>query len=166
MAKANLALTGSMALLLILAADASRSPRLVWNATASVPVGLYRIVQDQPRHSDIVAIRLPAPISALAVERHYLPVSALLLKPVAGSAGSRVCRWGHWIFVNQVPRAVALSADAAGRPLPAWHGCMQLSADQVFVLGTRRDSFDSRYFGAIPKHAVVGRAVPLFIRSN
>jgi conjugative transfer signal peptidase TraF len=158
----TIALVAPLAVLSILMADSSRAPRFVWNASASTPTGLYWMAPARARRGDLVGLRLPASIAAFAAGRGYLPDIALLLKPIAGREGDRVCRWGARLFVNGVIRARASARDGADRSLPTWHGCVRLTIDHVIVLGASRDSFDSRYFGPIPTSAILGRAIPVW----
>jgi len=52
--------------------------------------------------------------------------------------------------------------DREGRPLPAWQGCRPLAPGEVFLLMANIPaSFDGRYFGPIPRAAIIGRLVPL-----
>lgn len=62
--------------------------------------------------------------------------------------------------------AQAKLADTAGRPLPAWSGCIRLPDTQVFVLAADPDSFDSRYFGPVDRANVLGTALPVWVRMN
>lgn len=65
------------------------APRLIWNETASVPVGLYRLHPvPAPHVGDLVAVRLPEREAMLLARRGYLPSGVPLLKPVAAVAGS------------------------------------------------------------------------------
>jgi conjugative transfer signal peptidase TraF len=166
MSKLRRGAIGTIAVTMILTIEVPREPWIVWNASSSVPVGIYWIARAAPRRGDIVAIRLPLPTSALADRRGYLPRDALLLKTIAGANGDRVCRWNSQVFVNGALSATAASADHAGRALPVWCGCLTLQPGQVIVLGTHGDSFDSRYFGPVPSEAIVGRALHILsIRS-
>jgi type IV secretory pathway protease TraF len=65
--------------------------------------------------------------------------------------------------VNGLPMAQARDADALGRPLPRWSGCVTLGAGQVFALSTAPDSFDSRYFGIVEAGHIVGTGHALWI---
>ena len=141
------------------AGSASRTmPRLIWNVTSSVEIGLYWISPRSPATGDIAAVRLPAAAAELAHARGYLPRSALLLKPVAAVGGGRVCRWRSRILIDGRLRAVAADRDRVGRPLPIWDGCRTLRPGDVFVLSPKRGSFDGRYFGLLTDIHVVGRA--------
>lgn len=150
------------ALVVLLSLSPAHRPLLIWNASPSVPTGLYRLDTIRPRRKDIVAVLLPLATGKLAAERRYLPLAALLLKPVVALAGDRVCRVGHHVSINGSWRAAAALTDAKGRPMPTWSGCHQLRVGALFVLGTRADSFDSRYFGSLPPDAIVGRATSIW----
>ena len=55
-----LALTVAASVAVVSPGVASPSPQLVWNASASVPIGLYRVQPDPvPKVSDIVVVRPP-----------------------------------------------------------------------------------------------------------
>ncbi len=118
------------------AAILAPQPRLIWNASASVPVGLYAIdVGAEPARGDLVAIAPPAPLSAWLSKRGYLPRGAPLLKRVAATSGALVCRSGVFVTIDGAPAARARSADRMGRTLPLWLGCRQLGRGELFVLG-------------------------------
>jgi conjugative transfer signal peptidase TraF len=151
-------LVAAAAVVAICASIPTRTPWLVWNASASVPIGLYWIDAPLPVQGDLALVRLPPQMERLADQRGYLPASAHLLKPVAATAGDRVCRIGRTILVRGVVAALAEPKDSLGRTLPNWQGCRVVKAGQLFVLGPTRDSFDSRYFGPVSADRVVGRA--------
>ena len=139
-------------------------PRLVWNASASVPIGLYRIeLGHSPKVGDIALVQPPEPLAQFTAERRYLPRGVPMLKHVAALAGSGVCRAGFAVTMNGQLAAMAEAQDHAGRPLPAWQGCRRLSAGEVFLLNPATpSSFDGRYFGVLPLGAVIGIAHPLW----
>jgi conjugative transfer signal peptidase TraF len=153
----TLALAG-LALAAVAGSAWHTTPRLIWNVTSSVEIGLYWISPRSTTAGDIVAVRLPAAIAEFAHARGYLPRSALLLKPVAAARGDHVCRWGSYILINGRPRAIAAHRDQAGRTLPVWTGCRTLRPDEVFVLSRKPESFDGRYFGVLTRLHVEGRA--------
>ena len=77
------------------------APRLLWNASASAPIGLYRIDPGAtPRAGDLVAIRPSPPLGAWLAERHYLPAGVPLLKRVAALPGARLCRSGVFVTID------------------------------------------------------------------
>lgn len=146
------------------ASVADLAPLLMWNGSASAPLGLYRMASpDGIGRSDLVLVRPPGLARKLAVERGYLPVGVPLLKRVAAVVGDVVCADFGKLAINGVPVAEALKADSLGRPLEPWIGCRPLERDEFLVLMTTIPaSFDSRYFGPVERSLIVGRAVPLW----
>ena len=140
------------------------APELVWNASASAPIGLYRVLSARPIQSgDMVLARPPDRVRTLAAERGYLPANVPLVKRIVGVGGDLVCAIGDDIFVGGRPVATRLDHDRIGRPLPAWTGCRCLEADEVFLLMEGvSDSFDGRYFGPVLLSSIIGRLVPLW----
>ena len=73
-----------------------RPPWLVWNAGASVPIGLYAVARITGVHAgDLVVVRPPEPLARFLADRGYLPRGVPLLKHVAAVAGQTVCRIGR-----------------------------------------------------------------------
>jgi conjugative transfer signal peptidase TraF len=136
------------------------APRLVWNASPSVPVGLYRVWPGaRVATGDTVVVRLPDAARELAARRRYLPASVPAVKRVAATAGARVCARGAAISIDGGRVATRLAADRRGRPLPWWRGCRTLATDEIFLLASDSPrSFDGRYFGPSPRRDVIGRA--------
>lgn len=159
-------LLGGTAALCALLLPAIHRPklRLVWNVTASVPIGLYRVLPDEtPGRGELVAVRPLPTLARYMASRRYVEAGALLVKPVAAVAGQQVCRTGATVTIDDETVAIARTADRMGRPLPVWAGCRPLSAGTVFLLAPAVPaSFDGRYFGPVATSAVVGRALPLW----
>lgn len=139
-------------------------PQFVWNASASVPTGLYRVEPaDRIGVADIAVVMPPEPLADFLAERGYLPKGVPLLKHVLALGGATVCRQGNTIIVRGMTFARALERDSRGRPLPVWQGCRIVASDEVFLMNwDAADSFDGRYFGPLPLTSVIGRAVPLW----
>jgi conjugative transfer signal peptidase TraF len=140
------------------------APRLIWNATASTPTGLYALRPvGQLRALELVAVRPPEPIASYLADGGFLPKGVPLLKHVMAVAGQTVCRDGDTVIVDHVEAGVARDRDHLGRPLPRWSGCRTLMSDEVFLMNpTVPDSLDGRYFGPLPVTSVVARVVPLW----
>lgn len=143
-------------------------PRLVWNHSASAPIGLYRVLPDAPLSpGDMVVAWPPQPARTLAAHRHYLPSGVPLVKRVAAAAGDTICGEKARVTVEGRPVAIRLAADRMGRPLPHWEGCVHLRQGQYLLLITLRpDSFDGRYFGPTTQRDILGKAEPLWIPSG
>lgn len=134
-------------------------PRLMWNASASAPVGLYRVTPDvRFQRGDVVVARVPGWARRLAAERRYLPLNVPLVKRVAGLTGDRVCAIGVHLFVNGRHVADRQMADGRGRQMPWWRGCLTLSEGQLLLLMDGPTSFDGRYFGPTRTSDVIGEA--------
>jgi conjugative transfer signal peptidase TraF len=139
-------------------------PRYIWNASRSVPIGLYRL---QPTGrvavSQLVAVQSPDPLATFLADRRYLPRGIPLLKRVLALPGQTVCRDQLAITVDKIEMGAAREHDRSGRPLPIWQGCHVIAVGEVFLMNWRSaDSFDGRYFGALPASAIIGTAEPLW----
>ena len=150
------------AIVAVLISILDHEPKLLWNASASVPRGAYWIAGHKFGIGSIVAVRLPADVASLAHARGYLDQRAILLKTVRAAEGSRVCRSGPIVSVDGRMAALARSHDSAVRALPSWRGCVTLGAGDIFLLSKKPGSFDGRYFGVLRRDAVVGDAIPLW----
>jgi conjugative transfer signal peptidase TraF len=150
---------------LVLSTIAARpAKRYVWNASGSVPVGLYRL---QPTGdlsvTQLVAVRPPEPLATFLSERGYLPRGVPMLKRVRALPGQTVCRDGLAITVDNIAAGEARNRDSRGRPLPVWQGCRVIADGEVFLMNWRSaDSLDGRYFGVLPTTAIIGGAEPLW----
>lgn len=139
------------------------SPLLVWNASASAPVGLYRVGSGTPARGDLVLARPPGFVAYLADQRGYLPRNIPLVKRLAALPDEHVCAFSNAIIIGGEIVARRLKIDTQGRPLPWWNGCRALAHNEVFLLGNEKNhSFDSRYFGPVPAENIIGRLVPLW----
>ena len=143
-------------------------PRVIWNASASVPIGLYRIHPDRdPPAGVLVAVMPPRRWAGWMAERGYLPEGVPLLKHVAAKAGQRVGRIGATVSVDARPVATARARDGRGRSLPVWQGCRTLRAGELLMLNPdHADSLDGRYFGPLLASTVLGRAIPILTRDT
>jgi conjugative transfer signal peptidase TraF len=140
-------------------------PFFVWNASASAPVGLYRVgSRDDLRTGDMVIARLPKRYRLFAAQRHYLPINVPLVKRVAAVPGDNICAYGHLLFVNGKRAAVRRTRDRAGRKLRWWNGCLTLRHGAHLLLMDHPESFDGRYFGPTARDDIIGEAWPLWTR--
>lgn len=138
--------------------------KLVWNVSASAPIGLYAIEPASTIEvTELLAVMPPAALASFMVERGYIGQGIPLMKRVAALPGQEVCRTDSAITVDGVLYGDALERDRIGRPLPVWRGCRRISVGELFFMNfTVQDSFDGRYFGPLPADAVIGRAMPLY----
>jgi conjugative transfer signal peptidase TraF len=141
-------------------------PRLVWNASASAPVGLYAVTAiTTPKRGDMVIAWAPLAMRDLAARRHYLPRSVPLVKRIVAASGDRICAVGAAISIDGRVVASRRSRDAQGRVMPWWAGCMTLRRGMVFLLMRGAvASFDGRYFGPTGSQDLIGKATPIWVR--
>lgn len=147
-------------------AFAAPTPRLIWNASASAPIGLYRLDPAAPITLGVRVAYRPTPDQArLFAQRRYLPDGLPLLKPVAAVSPSVVCRTGDAVSIDGRTLALARRRDRAGRALPTWSGCRRLVPDTVLLLAVETpDSLDSRYFGPVSRGRILGVVTPIWTR--
>ena len=151
--------------LIAVPAVAGWQPRIIWNASASVPLGLYVTAPaDRIALGDLVLVRPPAMLAAFLADRGYVARGVPLLKHVAALTPQVVCAEGTAITVDGETVAHRRMADRLGRPLPTWHGCHRLESGEVFLLNPAEpDSLDGRYFGPLPRTNIVARLRPVWI---
>lgn len=153
----------------VLAASAliGQQPWLIWNASASLPVGFYRVTApDRVAVDDLVAVAPPEALADYLSTRGYLPRGVPLLKRVTALAGTEVCRVGAVVSVGDRVAGRARLRHSGGRPLPVWSGCRMLRAGEVFLMNRAPDSFDGRYVGPLLASAIVARLMPIWTEEN
>src|SRR6516162_9273372 len=161
---ATLALMAAATVLAALTIGPKPVPRLVWNASESVPMGLYRV---RPAYrlivTDLVVAFPPEPLATFLADGGYLPHGVPLIKRILALPEQMVCRNDLAIPVDGVEVGLARERDRRGRQLPVWQGGREVPQGELFLMnGNEPASLDGRYFGPLPITAVVGRAVPLW----
>jgi conjugative transfer signal peptidase TraF len=144
------------------------TPAYIWNASKSVPIGLYQL---QPAGrltvTELVAFRPPEPLATFLDLNGYLPIGVPMLKRVLALPGQTVCRKGLAILVDAIEMGNAKARDGRGRPLPAWQGCRVVGSDELFLMNwPSEDSLDGRYFGLVPHSSVIGKAQPVWTKEE
>jgi conjugative transfer signal peptidase TraF len=131
-----------------------------FNATPSLPVGLYRLSADAPRKGDYAAFCLEGEFAELARERGYLQAGSCpsglrpLLKRVAGLPG------------DLIPGDLAVRpADSLGRAMPSVLPEGVVPPGMALLLAEHPGSFDSRYFGPVPL-ASLRKTEPVLLFNN
>ena len=156
--------TSFVVLAIVGRSSVSITPKLIWNASASAPIGLYTVrTAADLGVTDLVAVDAPEPLASFLKHRDYVPRGVPLMKRIAALPGQTVCRIGRNVTVDTIAMGEALPRDRRGRELPVWQGCRALRANEIFLMNWDvRDSLDGRYFGPIPTNSIVGRAIPLW----
>ncbi|WP_298307350.1 S26 family signal peptidase [uncultured Erythrobacter sp.] len=137
-------------------------PRYVWNGSASVARGLYRIEPCPCERGDLVLARLSGWAERMAVKRRYLPEDTPVLKRVVAAEGDEICRMGSDLRINGALVVTANSHDSYGHPMPVWSGCHALSETEILLLADHPGSFDGRYFGPIESSQIIGCSVAVW----
>lgn len=134
---------------------------VIYNGTASMPVGFYLRSDDPIALGAVVTVNVHEVARTYALERGARS-DFRILKRVAATDGNIVCADGNQITVDDVVRATRSAHDSYGRELPSWSGCVELGRDQYLVLGDSADSFDGRYFGIVNASNIEGVWRPIF----
>jgi conjugative transfer signal peptidase TraF len=144
------------------------TPLYVWNASDSVPIGLYRLrPADNLFVTELVAVQPPEPLATFLDLNGYLPAGVPMLKRVVALPGQTVCRSGLTVSVDAIEMGEAQDRDSRGRPLPNWHGCRVVGEGELFVMNWQStNSLDGRYFGFLPTSSIIGRVLPVWTWEN
>ena len=142
--------TGSLLLPAVLIAAMFAVPHwFIVNRTASsAPRGIYLRTHAPLHRGQLVEACLPHQVALFATSRAYIRSTGRcadntepVIKQIGGMPGDRV----------YVSPAFILATDSGGRPMtqafPGWH---RIPAGQIWLDGSARNSFDSRYFGPLP----------------
>jgi len=154
-------LFGTAALVALYVSLARVPDFVLYNGTASMPVGFYVRTSDPIEVGSIVTVDVHEVAHAYALERGAGP-GFRLLKRITATSGNIVCADGDQISIDGEVRGFRSARDSAGRALPSWSGCVELSEGQYFVLGDSADSFDGRYFGVVSASNIEGVWRPIF----
>jgi len=161
---ATLLLTVGAGALVLSTIGAKPTAHYIWNASESVPIGLYRVQPTgRPFVTELVAVQPPELLATILADGRYLPRGIPMLKRVLALPGQTVCRDNLAITVDKTWAGEARELDGRGRPLPKWQGCRVIAEGEVFLMNWQSaDSLDGRYFGVLPTTAIIGRAEPLW----
>lgn len=135
------------------------------NFTESEPKGIYLLSKTKNYNkNDLVTINNNInPTIRLAKERKYTSFPRLL-KTVMGVPGDRISIVDNIISVNNVIIGKIHTVDSQNRPLPSMVKEGIIPPEYYFLASKRHEnSFDSRYFGLIPKECIQKKAVPLWV---
>ena len=165
----SLATLGSLALLGFLTLHSG----LRFQLTASLPQGIYRVVEGAPERGAVVMACLPSPVARLALDRRYVwpgscpggeaPIGKVVL--AVGGDTVRVGREGLSLNGRGVSNSRPLARDSRGRILDHYpFGTHVLKPGQLWLFSPHhRLSFDSRYFGPVQQSSVLARLAPVWI---
>ena len=132
--------------------------RLIWNRTASAPIGLYWLNNDPIARDCWVIVSAKSEASVWAQKNGFVGRNWPLIKRVFGIPSDQICRSKNAVFVNDVHVADTKNFARNGLRLPHWQGCFELKTDEYFLLNEHPDSLDGRYFGATKASDLEGTA--------
>jgi conjugal transfer pilin signal peptidase TrbI len=93
----------------------------------------------------------------------FFPMQMQVIKRVVGLPGETVSVTEQTTRVDG--RTVGEGLDLAGTlgtPAATFVREVVVPADALWIMGATRDSFDSRYWGPLPRHEIIGRAYAVF----
>src|SRR3546814_11135728 len=100
----------------------NQPPKLIWNASASVPIGVYAVRPARDRRIGDLAVVTPPDDGAVFLSTGgYLPLGVPLIKPVAALPGQHVCRNGVAITIDGKPVGAAREQDRMHRQIGRAH---------------------------------------------
>lgn len=142
-------------------------PLIIYNATDSLPHGLYLVVRKAVyERGELVVFPVPVAVRGLVRQRHWLPEGAFLIKPVAGKSGDLLSTKNGRCLVNGVDFGPVEKVDRTGQPLPVFSINRRLKNGEIAVVNPSPRSFDSRYFGPIREREIIGVAVPILTQTG
>lgn len=156
-----------------LIAGAATAAGLRVNLTGSIPPGIYRAVGATIARGAIVLVCLPVQVARPAREAGYLPAgscpdgSAPIGKPVVAVVGDIVDVGDLGVTVNGILLANSrpLAHDSRGESLNVLRVEHQVvRSSEIWLVSSHSPrSFDSRYFGPVPRSAVRSRLRPVLV---
>ena len=93
----------------------------------------------------------------------YFPQGSKFIKQVRGQKGDHVQIKDGQVLINGQEIAVldAHILSILKRPVSDFNREFTLQSDDIWVMGTSKDAFDSRYWGPIHQSQIVGQVYPI-----
>jgi conjugative transfer signal peptidase TraF len=142
------------------------------NTTHSIPLGMYKLVK-QPATKGAYVIFCP-PVNPLfneAFKRGYFPAGfcpgnyGRMMKIIMAEGGDKITISGDGVYVNGelLPHSKPFEQDSLGRVLPQFTIVNHFlrKGDLLLMTNTIDNSFDSRYFGVLPREQIESVIVPV-----
>ena len=160
----RLARAGGALLVCIVGLGALLAPRaskhlVLFNHSASMPIGFYARVEEPIAPTLVVTVRANAVAPEAAATAGFDGPRDRFLKRIAALEGDFVCAGAEALLINGQARA-RYFPSASIRP---WRGCRRLHPGEALLLGESPDSFDGRYWGPIALDLIEGRWRPLWL---
>jgi conjugal transfer pilin signal peptidase TrbI len=111
-----------------------------------------------PRKGDFIVISMPYTgyhVGAREGDR--------VIKKIAGMPGDRITIKGTEVYINgALVDRLWLAKSLDGKKPGDFDVDITLKRNQFFLMGTTKESLDSRYWGPIKSSSIIGSALPLF----
>lgn len=135
---------------------------LIYNYSPSIPKGFYKVIDKAPisyKKNDIVSFN----IKHIKKIQETVKGNFDFLKIVAGVPGDKILIKENKLFINNKFKCFIQERNSENELLPKLSPkSFIIKKNEVFVLGTAFNSFDSRYFGAIETKNITCKAKPLW----
>ncbi len=133
----------------------------VLNLSPSMEKGIYLLKEiDELKKGDVVVLNIPSNIKEILYSRGYLPKNIkTLLKEVVAVEGDKVHITYNRLYINGEFKGEIAEVDSKGRELVSYVKDGVLKSGEVFLLGKGKNSFDSRYFGAVEKNEILKKTI-------
>lgn len=142
-----------------------------FNATPSVPRGMYWYSPGAVQRGDFVQACLPVAFAKYAKAKHFITEGIChddtepIVKVLAALPGDTVVIRRKGVFVNGVlwPMSAQRQKDSSGHKVDfrMKPGTYHVASGTVLLMGLNPQSLDGRYFGFTPSSAVSGRWISL-----
>lgn len=134
----------------------SLSPSLGYKLFWTTPISQ----NDEIKPGDYVVF--PAPVKEYnRLASMNLSESTKAMKQVKCISGQKLTVQGVNYYCDSVLLGTAKPTTLSGKPLSQFVYDGNIPEGKLFVMGTHRDSFDSRYLGFIDKNTVIATGTPL-----
>jgi len=96
----------------------TKGPLLIYNATNSLPIGLYLVDKEEIYEiDDIILIKPEKQVKKLIENRNLLPKDGYLMKPIAALSGDFVCAKKNQLWINNMHFGSIKKTDKNGQLL-------------------------------------------------
>ena len=140
-------------------------PRYYVNTSPSMPLSLYKLIpfDGHLKAGDIIIFDVPQSARPYIYGRGWLPKGWPLIKKIGAVPGDQIWITEDQIWINGKYIGPIFRTDTAGLPLPRLQGSFMIPEGYCLPISTYiANSFDGRYFGAIPFRLIRGKALPIF----
>lgn len=127
------------------------------NTSDSLPLGVWRV-----QKTDTSELRIG---DSIAINRSAVPnASTHLMKDVGGLPGDVMTRQGDVVYRNgvEMPLSTIQTTNSIGQEIHCIKYPVMVPEGYVWLSSRHERGYDSRYFGAVPVQAVIGKAVLLW----